>query len=67
MALVLLSEEQTREHFRRWMGKRTQREVAQELGVSSQRVSDWLRGRRRMGNDTLARIGLRRKTLYERV
>lgn len=62
---MLIPEKDLPAYFKRWIGKRTQREVGLELGIDSNRVSDFLHGRRGMGKETLAKIGLTKKVFYE--
>lgn len=52
------------ELLRKHIGERTQREVAEEFGITAQYLSDVLLGRREPGPAVLQGLGLEKDVLY---
>lgn len=59
-----ITKDQVIEILRKRQGERPARQLAEELGVTPQYLSDVFSGRREIGPSILAGLGLERETFY---
>jgi DNA-binding transcriptional regulator YdaS (Cro superfamily) len=58
------TEQQLREHVRRCMGRASQKDMANVLGVSPQHLNAFLQGRREAGSKICMVLGVEKYVLY---